>query len=491
MSDDFLIVDNICKSYVGVHALKNVTLKISSGTIHCLVGAGVVPIDSGEIIINQKAYPHLHAIDSIREGIQVIYQDLSLFPNLTVAENISLNQMVEERKKIITWSEMEQIAQRELDRIGVRLKVDDLVEDLSMASRQIVAIVRALTQDARLIIMDEPTTALTKGEIDSLFSLILDLKNHGISTLFVSHKLSEVLEISEKVAVLRDGMMVGDFVTSELDTNKLVFHMTGKEIVHSTFQYGGKKSGETPLLELMNLTKKPNYTNINLSLFRGEILGITGLLGSGRTELALSLFGLNRPQSGQIKINGRSHRIRTPNDAIRAGISYLPEDRHSQGLFLQQSIGTNLIVTILKRLLNKLGMVSEKKKLKAMTRYVKDLRIKTTTLEAPAESLSGGNQQRVVLGKWLATDPKIFILDGPTVGIDIASKSEIHHLIKNLAKEGMGIIVISDEINEVFRNCNRILVMKNGKIAAEVDPLQTTEKELIELVEKKNGVASS
>jgi simple sugar transport system ATP-binding protein len=213
-------------------------------------------------------------------------------------------------------------------------------------------------------------------------------------------------------------------------------------------------------------------------------------LGSGRTELALSLFGLNRPQSGLIRIEGRSHTIRTPSDAIRAGISYLPEDRHSQGLFLQQSIGNNLIVTILKRLLNKLGIISEKKKLKSMTKYVKDLRIKTPSLDAPAESLSGGNQQRVVLGKWLATDPKIFILDGPTVGIDIASKSEIHHLIKDLAREGMGIIVISDEINEVFHNCNRILVMKNGRVSAEVDPLKTTEKELTELVEKKNGIAS-
>ena len=504
MNDDFLIVNNVSKSYVGVHALRDVTLKISRGTIHCLVGengsgkstlikavAGVIPIDSGEIIINGKIYTNLHAIDSIREGIQVIYQDLSLFPNLTVAENISLNQMVEEGKKIITWREMEQIAKRELDKIGIRLKVDDLVEDLSMANRQIVAIVRALTQDARLIIMDEPTTALTKGEIDSLFSLILDLKNHGISTLFVSHKLSEVLEISEKVAVLRDGMMVGDFETSELDTNKLVYHMTGKEIVHSTFKFEGKKERTTPLLELKNLTKKPNYANIDMSLFRGEVLGITGLLGSGRTELALSLFGLNRPRNGQIKIDGQPYKIRTPKDAIRAGISYLPEDRHSQGLFLQQSIGINLIVTILRRLLNKLGIISKKKKLKSMTRYVQDLRIKTPSLEAPAESLSGGNQQRVVLAKWLATNPKIFILDGPTVGIDIASKSEIHQLIKDLAKEGMGIIVISDEINEVFHNCNRILVMKNGRIAAEVDPLQTTERELTELVEKKNGVATS
>ena len=326
--------------------------------------------------------------------------------------------------------------------------------------------------------------------LDSLFSLISDLKNNGISTLFVSHKLSEVLAISEKVAVLRDGMMVGDFETSDLDTNRLVFHMTGKEIVHSIFQYQGKKSGEPPLLELKDLTKKPNYSDINLSLFRGEILGITGLLGSGRTELALSLFGLNRPESGQIWIDGRFQTMRRPGDAIRAGISYLPEDRHSQGLFLQQSIGNNLIVTILSRILNKLRVISEKKKLESMNRYVRELRIKTPTLDTPAESLSGGNQQRVLFGKWLATDPKIFILDGPTVGIDIASKSEIHQLIKKLAQGGMGIIVISDEINEVFHNCNRILVMKNGRIAAEVDPQHTTEQELTDLVEKKNGVAS-
>ncbi|MBN1834413.1 MAG: sugar ABC transporter ATP-binding protein [Spirochaetales bacterium] len=491
------------KSYVGVQALRDVSLTVAKGSVHCLVGengsgkstlikaiAGVIPIDSGQIIINGNFYTHLRAIDSIREGIQVIYQDLSLFPNLTIAENISLNQMVEERRRIISWREMEGIARSELERIGIRLDVDQLVEDLSMANRQLVAIVRALTQDARLIIMDEPTTALTKGEIDSLFSLILDLKNHGISTLFVSHKLSEVLEISERVAVLRDGLMVGDFDSQELDSDKLAFHMTGKEIVHSTFHFAESQRADTPVLELRGLSKGRHYQDIGFSLYPGEILGITGLLGSGRTELALSLFGLNKPDRGQVLINGKPRRIGSPREAIRAGISYLPEDRHTQGLFLKQAIGTNLIVTVLKALVNRLRMISQKKKTETIQRYARELRIKAPSLEAPVESLSGGNQQRVVLAKWLATSPKILLLDGPTVGIDIASKSEIHQMIKDLAHRGMGIIMISDEISEVFHNCNRIMVMKGGRITEQVDPQRTTEEELVKLVEKKSSAAT-
>jgi len=502
MSNEFLKVENVSKSYVGVKALDHVSMTVEKGKVHCLVGengsgkstlikaiAGVIPIDDGEIIINGKPYTHLRAIDSIREGIQVIYQDLSLFPNLTIAENISLNQMVERRKKLLKWSEVRSLALSELDKIGISLSVDDLVEDLSMANRQIVAIVRALTQGTRLIFMDEPTTALTKKEIDSLFSIIMDLKEQGISTVFVSHKLSEVLEIAEKIAVLRDGKIVGEFDTAELDTDKLVYHMTGKKIEHTTFEYKGREEEAGPLLEVKNLTKRGNYEDISFELHEGEIMGITGLLGSGRTELALSLFGLNSPDSGKININGKRVHINSPREAVRLGISYVPEDRHHQGLFLDQSIGNNIIVTVLRRLLNRLSFISELKKTALIDKYARELRIKTPSLGAPVDSLSGGNQQRVVIAKWLATDPKILILDGPTVGIDIASKGEIHNMITELAGKGIGIIIISDEIPEVFHNCNRVMIMRDGKKIVEVDPKSTSEEELYETVKKKAAAA--
>jgi simple sugar transport system ATP-binding protein len=498
MADKLLEVKNISKFYAGVRALDDVSMTLERGEIHCLVGengsgkstlikaiAGVIPIDKGEIIINGHTYKHLHAIDSIREGVQVIYQDLSLFPHLTVAENISLNQLVEEGRKILHWKEVQEIAQKELAKIGIQINADELVEDLSMANKQIVAIVRALTQDAKLIIMDEPTTALTKSEIDSLFSIILDLQANGLSILFVSHKLSEVLEISEKVAVLRDGKKVGEFNTKELDTDTLVFHMTGKKLDRSTFKYEAQKQ-QKPLLELRNLSKKGDYEDIHFTLQPGEILGITGLLGAGRTELALSIFGLNTPDSGEIYVDGKLVIIGSPQDAVALGIGLLPEDRHLQGLFLHQTIGDNIVATILKRLLTRFKLFSNRQKTQAITQWVEKLKIRTPSLETAAENLSGGNQQRVVLAKWLATNPKIFILDSPTIGIDIASKSEIHNMIRDLARQGIGIIMISDEIPEVLHNCNRVLVMKEGRIIDEVDTNKTTEDELFEIVSGKH-----
>ena len=499
MTDEFLVVQNVSKSYAGVRALDRVSMAIRPGEIHCLVGengsgkstlikavAGVIPIDEGEITINGHRYKHLHAIDSIRGGIQVIYQDLSLFPRLTVAENIAFNQLVEEKRKLVNWKEVRNIAQSELSKMNIRIDPDEFVEDLSMARKQMVAIVRALTQDAKLIIMDEPTTALTRSEIDSLFSIILDCKKRGIATIFVSHKLSEVLEISEKVTVLRDGKKIGEFATDELNNEKLIFHMTGKKIDRSTFVYAPPQQAKAPLLELRNLSKKSHYDAVNFTLHKGEILGITGLLGSGRTELALSLFGLNPPESGGIYLEGSPVRIESPRHAVNLGIGLLPEDRHSQGLFLQQSIGKNIVATVLHKLLNSMKLIDSSKKNLEINKWAAELQIKTPSLEAFVESLSGGNQQRVVLAKWLATTPKIFIVDNPTAGIDIGSKTEIHDMIHHLARSaGMGIIMISDEIAEVFHNCNRVLVMRAGKIVAQVNTRETTEDELFGIVSGK------
>lgn len=498
MNEALLTIRNVSKAYAGVQALDRVSMLIRRGEIHCLVGengsgkstliktlAGVVRIDSGEILIAGRLYRHLRAIDAIREGIQVIYQDLSLYPHLTVAENISLNQMVEQGRRLVRWQEFKGIARQELSKIGVRIDIDAAVEDLSMANKQIVAIVRALTQSARLLVMDEPTTALTKNEIDALFRIILECRSRGISTLFVSHKLSEVLEISEKVTVLRDGRKVGEFTREELDTDRLIFYMTGKTIGETPLDRQLGSFERRPLLELSNLTRQKNYEAVSLQLYPGEILGITGLLGSGRTELALSIFGLNPPDSGEIRVDGRPVAIRSPAQAVQLGIGLLPEDRHTQGLFLQQTIAANIVATILHRLLNRIGLLRSRRSREIVGKSMEEFRIRAPSAETAAESLSGGNQQRVVLAKWMATQPRIFILDSPTVGIDIASKAEIHAMIRGLAQKGMGIIMISDEIAEVLHNCNRIQVMSNGRIVAEVDSRTTTEAELFGLMSGK------
>jgi simple sugar transport system ATP-binding protein len=499
MANNFLEVKDVSKAYVGVQALDSVSMDIKKGEIHCLVGengsgkstlikivAGVERQDKGEIVIAGIPHTQLHAIDSIREGIQIIYQDLSLFPNLTVAENISLNQEIERNSKVINWKDIRTIAEKALAEIGEELNLNERVENISVASKQLVAISRALTQDAKLIIMDEPTSSLTKDEIDRLFKVITDLQKRGICTLFVSHKLSEVFEIAERVSILRDGKMVGTYNTEDLDNDRLVYLMTGKKVESTIYSFDEKE--KAPLLEVRNLSKSRNFKDISFKLQAGEILGITGLLGSGRSELALALFGMYPADSGEILVEGKKKTVHSIQDAMHAGIGYLPEDRLNQGLFIEYSISRNIIVTILRKLLNRFGFISSRKREELVHSWVKDLDIKTPSVESPAQSLSGGNQQRLVLAKWLATEPKIFILDGPTIGVDIASKARIHQIVRGLAENGMGILIISDEIPEVLQNCNRVLIMSRGRIVDEVkDVTGVTEEEVFNSMSRKEA----
>lgn len=501
MSDYFLQARNISKAYEGVQALDEVSLSIGNGAVHCLVGengsgkstlikimGGVVHPDTGDFVIGGVETAQLNAIESIRAGIQIIYQDLSLFPNLTVAENISLNQMVERRASVINWREVRAIAERALQEIGEDIGLDVYVEDLSVARKQIVAITRALTQNARLIIMDEPTSAITREEVDHLFEVIHRLKAKGIATLFVSHKLNEVFEIAETVTVLRDGRKVGDYPAAELNNEKLTFLMTGQEVEYHPYVVDPQVAGREPVLEVRNLSRKGEYSDISFSVRSGEILGITGLIGSGRTEVALSICGLNQPDSGQIIVRSKPVRIGSPRRANELGISYLPEDRLTQGLFQHQSIGDNMVIAVLRRLLNRLRLIDPRKKSGVEDHWIRELAIKTPSADIPASSLSGGNQQRVVLAKWLAMEPRVFILDGPTIGIDIGSKRNIHETIRELAKSGMAIVMISDEIEEVRDNCNRIIVMRKGSIVGEItDPTSVDEAEIFRQVSGKTG----
>lgn len=501
MAEYMLEARNVSKAYEGVQALDQVSISVKRGSIHCLVGengsgkstlikvvGGVVSRDSGEVALEGQSYEKLTAIDSIRAGVQIIYQDLSLFPNLTVAENISINQLIERGAKSFNWSEMKEVAQAALDEIGEEVPLDAVVETLSVARKQIVAICRALTQNAKLIIMDEPTSAITREDVDNLFRVIAKLKQKEISILFVSHKLSEVFEIAETVTVLRDGKKVGDYPAEELDNDKLAFLMTGRKIEYEPYLYEETQKRAKPILELRGVSRPGEFEDVSFSVHPGEILGLTGLIGSGRTEIAQTIFGLTNPRSGEILIDGEPVKIGSPRRAQGYGIAYLPEDRLTQGLFQHQSIGDNIVVTVLKRLLSKLHLIDPERKTEEEKKWIDELTIKTPSAGNAASSLSGGNQQRVVIAKWLATDPRVFILDGPTIGIDIASKQTIHDTIRELAKGGMAIIMISDEIDEVLKNCNRVIVMRKGRIVGNVeDTVNTPEEAVFDMVTGKKG----
>ncbi len=494
---------NISKSFPGVQALDNFDISIKNGEIHCLVGengsgkstlikiiSGVIKADPGyEIIINGKRLKKQQLINSTEYGIEVIYQDLSLFPNLTVAENISWNQIIESELKFINWKKVKNIARESMDKIKLKLRSSDLVGDLSIAKRQLIAICRAMTNEAKLIIMDEPTSSLTKNEVDLLLSVIKNLVRKGISVLFVSHKLNEIFEVADIVTVIRDGRKIGTFDIRELNIKKLAKLMVGDDFLSSQIKLPDYKKDKI-LLEVQDLSKKNNFTDINLKLYPGEILSITGLLGSGRTELALSLFGLNTPDEGKIIVEGNLVKINTSNEAIRLGINYIPEDRLTQSLFMEQSVGKNIIITIIKKLLSKLGLLSSKMINNSIESSIDQLKIITPSMEVPVKQLSGGNQQRVVLAKWLKTNPKILIIDGPTVGIDVHAKDKIYNIIKDLAAKGIGIIIISDEVQEILKNTHRILLMKKGKIICEFISQNSDEDEILRILNAKNKINS-
>lgn len=480
MTEEILRVENISKTFSGVVALDKVSLEIQKGEIVCLVGengsgkstlikiiSGVYTPDQGDIVINQHQFKKLTPIESIREGIQVIYQDFSLFPNLTVAENLAINEQVSSGKKFVNWKAYDQIANRGLAEINAKIPLDVLVGTLSTADRQLIAITKALLAEAKIIIMDEPTTSLTQREIQSLFQIIHDLKDRGISILFVSHKLNEIVEIADRTIIFRNGKKVLDQDAGELDIKTMEFHMTGRNLDRNEIHSKEGIENTIPVLSVNNLCLKSKFENVSFDLHAGEVLGITGLLGCGRTELALSIFGEMPADSGNIKIGGNKVKIKKIQDAVKQKIGYVPEDRVREGLFLDRTISNNVGVCVVDNYLNFLHLVKDKGIINLAEKWISQLGIKTPSSEIPVKSLSGGNQQRIVLAKWLASNPRILILNSPTVGVDVGSKADIHKLIRNLANQSIGILMISDDIPELMRTCDRILLMRRGKIANE------------------------
>lgn len=490
MGDYLLRAVDIHKYFAGVRALDGVTLEIKPGEIHCLAGengcgkstlikiiSGVYQRDSGTIEFDGEKLDKITPIEAISRGIQVIYQDFSIFPNLTVMENLAINSQLAENRKIVNWKKMRKIAEEAVAKIGFKVDLDATLGNLSVAEKQMVAICRALMFNARLIIMDEPTTALTKKEVKALFRIILQLKEQGIAILFVSHKLDEVFEISERFTIFRSGKLIKTGSTSELDDKKFSYYMTGREFDVKSFV--PQKITKEPILEVKNLTLDGAFKDISFSVKGGEILGITGLLDSGRTELALSIFGLEPATSGEIRVRGKAVKITSPQIAIENKIGYVPEDRLSEGLFLPQSIGDNIIISEIDNL-RKGSLMDKEKCQNEITRWVKELSIATPNPDNAASTLSGGNQQRIVLAKWLACNPDVLILNGPTVGVDIGSKHDIHAILQKLANAGMAIIIISDDLPEVMENCSRVLILKNGKTAGELSTQEITESMILD-----------
>lgn len=489
MDTCLLEVKGISKTFGGVKALQDVDFRIEKGQTYCLMGengsgkstlikiiSGVYTPDKGEIILNGKSYSRLTPQEAIRQGVQIIYQDFSIFPNLSVAENIAFPVLSGQGAKLLNRAQMRQIAQEALDRIQVTLPLDEIVENLPVAGKQIVAISRGIIQDARLMVMDEPTTALTYREIEALYGIIDNLRARGVAVIFVSHKLEEVFKISERIAILRNGRKVLDDEVAHFDKSTLAYHMTGKEIRGTPYQYVPGEKPEKPMLTVRNLSMKNAFHNVSFSLYPREILGITGQLGCGRTELAKALFGIGR-HTGEIEIEGVPATIGSIQDAKRYGIGYVPEDRLAEGLFLVKPLTDNITVSSMDRYGSR--RLYNRKELKtAAQQWLDTLEITAAGPQESASTLSGGNQQRIVLAKWLATNPRLLVLNCPTVGVDIGSKNQIHDIIKDLAQKGIGIIVISDDIGEILSLSSRILIMKNGCVTREVNARDITEEEL-------------
>ncbi len=475
-------LENLSKSFGGVRALRDVRFDVMPGEVLCLAGENgcgkstLIKIISGvhqpergaTMLFDGRSIAGLDPAKARALGIQVIWQDLALFPEMSVAENVAFERNLGARPRLVDYAAMRAAARRILERLGVSLDLDSPVRLLPIAQRQVVAIARTLVADARLIFMDEPTASLSQAETDALLVIVRKLSAEGIAVVFVSHRLAEVLDVCTRVTVLRDGAYVGTFPTAGMTQTRLTELMTGR-----TFDYAVHDrdlSAAPVVLDVRGLSRPGQYEDVSLQIRRGEVLGLTGRLGSGRTELALSLFGMTRPAAGTATLDGKTLDMSSNQATIAAGVAYVSEDRLTLGLVQQQSIGDNTVAAVLDRLLDLGRLVSRRRRDAVVKGWIADLGIKIGKPEDAVSTLSGGNQQRVVLAKWLATEPKLLILDSPTVGVDVGARAGIFAIIHRLAAQGMAILLISDEILEVYFNADRILHMRDGRLVGTYRP---------------------
>ena len=473
-----LKMEHIDKSFMGVKALQDAKLELRKGEVHALLGengagkstlikilGGIIHGDGGTIEINGQPVSIQSVQDARANGVSIIHQEISLTGTLTIAQNIFMGQELR-RHGFLDDREMNRQAQKALDDMELALDARTKVEELSIARQQSVEIVKALFFDSKIIVMDEPTASLTESEVEQLFKRIRQLKEQGVSIIYISHRLEELFEIADRVTVMRDGRYVDTVNIGDTDKNRLVALMVGRSLENSMFPAERPVGGEV-LMEVRGLCNEHDH-DVSFELRRGEILGFAGLVGAGRTEAARSIFGLDPMTAGEILIDGKPVNIRSARDAIENGIVLVPEDRKNQGLILLNTIGFNLTLPVLDQFIH--GISVNKKTEKAIIdNYAHSLSIKMAGTDQYAAELSGGNQQKVVISKWLAAAPKIIIMDEPTRGIDVGAKAEIYNLMNRLAMEGMSIIMISSELPEVINVSSRIAVMSEGAITAILD----------------------
>lgn len=481
---------NVTRSYAGVQALKNASFELRAGEVHALIGengagkstlikiiTGAVEADGGEIRLDGQLINDNSPQLAKRLGIAAIYQQPALFPELTVAENIAIGVEQTSLRQQINWKARHKKAAKLLAEVGARIPTDALAVELTMPQQQLVEIARALGANARVLIMDEPTASLSEEDAQNLFKVIGDLRRRGVGIIYISHRLDELPIIADRVTVLRDGVTIETRLMSEVDRQELIRLMVGREL-SAVFPKREVKLGE-PVMEVRNLTcHEVGISNVSFSIRAGEILGFAGLVGAGRTELARTLFGLTPANGGEIHLHGLAVKINSAAQAAKLGIAYVPEDRRKHGVILEMAISANTTLASLRQLA-RFGFLDFKREREIAADFASRLGIKTPSLFAATATLSGGNQQKVALSRWLATTPSVLILDEPTQGIDVGAKSEIHSLMCELAEHGMAILMISSELPEILGMSDRIAVMHNGTIAATFDRAEATQQKIM------------
>lgn len=485
-----LKLEHVYKSFPGVQAVSDVSLDVYGHQILALVGEngagkstlmniinGVVPLDSGKIVLDGQPVSITSPHRALELGITMIHQELALIPELTVGQNIFLGREPRRWGIGVDWKRLYAQAQRELDRLGIEVSAQATIADLSIAQRQLVEIAKALSYNARLIALDEPTSSLTSRETETLFRLVRSLREEGVALIYISHRLEEVFELADRIAVMRDGHLVAVGNAADFTPAEVVRLMVGRELTEF-FPKVPAQRGE-PVLKAVTLKAGREVRGVSLELRRGEIVGLAGLVGSGRTNVARLLFGADRLEAGEIWFEGRKVQLRSPQDAIRLGIGLVPEDRKAQGLFAGQSVRYNAAAGLIQRL-SRWGFIRFQAVNRIVRELVERLRVRTPHLNQKVRNLSGGNQQKVIISRWLSLNPKVLILDEPTRGVDVGAKAEIHALMSELAAQGMAILMISSELPEVLGVSDRILVMREGRIVAELTREEATQDRIMQ-----------
>ncbi len=492
-----LSIKNITKIFPGVRALDNVSLEVKTGEVHALVGengagkstlvniiSGVHKPESGTMYFDQKRYTPVNPREAQELGIGFVHQETALCPHLSIAENVFLGRIPKKLVALVDFKKAQEETAKLLRNFATDLNPMTKIKDISIASQQIVEIIKALSLDCRLLILDEPTSSLTDAETENLFRIINDLKNRGISILYISHRLTEVFKICDRISILRDGRFVKTLKVAETNEDEVICNMVGRSI--STF-YPEKRSRDgEELLRVEDLSRGKTLKNVSFTVKKGEILGFSGLVGAGRSEVARAVCGIDQYDEGRIYLHGKRIQFEKFYDAIQAGIAYLTEDRKLEGLFLRMNIKTNIAVTSLEEITQK-QLVNKEKERSLAQKYIDLLHIKTSSLLQKVINLSGGNQQKVMVAKWLAINPVVLFMDEPTRGIDIGAKTEIHYLMRKLCEQGIGIVLISSELPEIIGMCDRVVVMNEGVKTGELTGNEITERNIMRLASTESN----